>query len=240
MSARQPLHEWALAPEEAARLQRQLRARVVLMAPARPPQTVAGADVAIDTDREEGVAGVIVYRYPDLQEIERRWARQRISFPYIPGLLAFREIPLLLDAFAQLRTAPDIVLVDGQGIAHPRGLGIASHLGLWLECATIGCAKSLLVGEYEEPAPAAGSRTPLVFKGEIVGAVVRTRDRVQPVFVSPGHRMDLDGAVRLVLDCCDGYRIPKPTRQADQFVAEVKVGRSPGAAPVETQASFDF
>jgi len=225
-------------PEEAIRLQSRLRGRLILTAPDHPPQTVAGADLAIDTEREEGVAGVIVYRYPGLQEIERRWARRPIAFPYIPGLLAFREIPVLLDAFDQLHTVPDVVLVDGQGIAHPRGLGIASHLGLWLGCATIGCAKSRLVGEHEEPALAAGSHTPLVLNGGVVGAVLRTRDRVQPIFVSPGHLIDLDGSIQVALGCCDGYRIPKPTREADHFVEEVKLGRLP--RPVERQASFDF
>ncbi len=232
------LHRWDLVPQEAIALQESLRHRVVLSATARAPQTIAGADIAIDTVGNEGIAGVVVYRYPDLQEVERQSARRRIDFPYIPGLLAFREIPILLEAFSRLQVLPDLVLVDGQGVAHPRGLGIASHLGLWLERPTIGCAKSRLVGEYDEPLPSAGSRTPLRLHGRVVGAVLRTRDRVQPIFVSPGHLIDLEGAVRVVLACCDGFRIPKPTREADRYVGEVKIGRTPHAP--DTQPTFSF
>ncbi len=232
------LHRWDLAPQEAIALQESLRHRVVLASMARAPQTIAGADIAIDTVGNEGIAGVVVYRYPDLQEVERQSARRRIDFPYIPGLLAFREIPILLEAFSRFQVLPELVLVDGQGIAHPRGFGIASHLGLWLERPTIGCAKSRLVGEYDEPSPSAGSRTPLRLHGRVVGAVLRTRDRVQPIFVSPGHLIDLEGAVRVVRTCCDGLRIPKPTREADRYVGEVKIGRAPHAP--DTQPTFGF
>ena len=137
-----------------------------------------------------------------------------LTMPYVPGLLSFRELPLVLTAWDRLRQKPDLVLVDGHGIAHPRGLGIASHLGLAIDRPTIGCAKSILVGRHEPLAPARGSMAPLVHHGETVGYAVRTKDKVNPVFVSCGHRVSQETAVRWVLECARGYRLPEPTRQA--------------------------
>lgn len=212
-----------MTPAEAIRLQKRLAALVSVRDRFKKIRTIAGADIAVDDER--GFAGVIVYRYPELVEIERVSAVLPLRFPYVPGLLAFREGPILLRAFRRLKKKPDLVLLDGQGIAHPRRLGIASHIGLWLQMPTIGCAKSLLCGDYQEPGPQRGSHSPLMYKGETVGAVLRTRDRVKPIFVSPGHRVSIETAIRIALNCVSRFRIPKPTREADLFVASLKGNR---------------
>ena len=143
-------------------------------------------------------------------------------FPYVPGLLTFREAPVVLEAFAQLETMPDVIMFDGQGLAHPSRIGLASHLGLWLDVPSFGCAKSLFVGTFKEPGPKAGSATQLKDKGEVIGKVVRTRDGVKPVFVSVGHKIDLDSAVRWAMAAARGCRVPEPTRQADIFVNSLR------------------
>jgi deoxyribonuclease V len=227
-------HRWDLPPAEAALLQRALRARIQMQAGRRAIRTVAGADVALAAvgrdpraQREAlAYAGVIVYRFPSLLEVERQSAIRRVSFPYIPGLLAFREGPALLEALRKLRHKPDVLLFDAHGYSHPRRFGLACHLSLVLDVPGIGVAKSLLVGRFEPPAESAGAWSPLVDDGETIGGVLRTRSRVQPVYVSVGHRMDLQTAIELVLACCDGYRIPKPTREADHFVGQLKRGES--------------
>jgi deoxyribonuclease V len=149
-------------------------------------------------------------------------ARRRLRFPYVPGLLSFRESPVLLAAFARLRTEPDLILIDGQGRAHPRRFGIACHIGILFDKPTIGCAKSRLVGEHQEPGNKAGSTTPLMLEGERIGVVLRTRDDVRPIYVTTGHRVSLDAAVGLVKQCMDGFRIPKPTREADHYVRDLR------------------
>lgn len=209
---------WNLAPREAVREQERLRERVILKDDFPPVRLVAGADLAFDPETDIAFAGVIVYRFPELQEVERRMARRKLRFPYVPGLLSFREGPVLLAAFARLRAEPDLILIDGHGVAHPRRFGIASHIGVLLDKPAIGCAKSLLVGEHAEPNAKVGSATPLVLDGERVGMVLRTRDRVKPIYVTPGHRISVDTAVELVKSCLDGFRIPKPTREADHYV----------------------
>ncbi len=213
---------WNLTPREAMRLQERLRERVVLEDKFGAIRTVAGADVAFDPRTNLAFAGVIVYRFPGLVEIERRKARRKLRFPYIPGLLSFRESPVLLAAFARLRAAPDLILIDGHGRAHPRLFGIACHIGVLFDKPTIGCAKSLLVGDHAEPGARQGSTAPLIFRGERVGTVLRTRENVNPIYVTQGHRMSLDSAVALVRQCLDGFRIPKPTREADHFVRELR------------------
>jgi deoxyribonuclease V len=205
------------------REQERLRERVILEDEFAPIRHVAGADLAFDPETEIAFAGVIVYRFPELVEVERRMARRKLRFPYVPGLLSFREGPVLLAAFARLRTEPDLILIDGHGRAHPRGFGIACHIGVLLDKPAIGCAKSLLVGEHDEPDARSGFRKPLWFKGERVGEVLRTRDRVRPLYVTAGHRVSLDSAVELVTQCCDGFRIPKPTREADRYVRELRL-----------------
>ena len=216
------LHPWNVSGREAIQIQRGLAAKVSLKNDFEGPNLIAGADIAIDEGRNEAVAGVIVFSFPDMKEVERSSARRKIQFPYVPGLLSFREAPALLAAIEKLQCEPDIFMFDGQGIAHPRGLGLASHLGLALDKAAIGCAKSVLVGEFQGPGQKKGSRSPLVYKEKNVGFALRSRDGVKPVFVSPGHKIDLESSVRLVLRCCDGVRIPKPTRAADHWVGELK------------------
>ena len=218
------LHRWNVTPREAARIQLRLRERVELQDRLPRIASVAGTDVALDLQRGRAIAGVIVYRFPEMVEIERVWAERRLTFPYVPGLLSFREIPVLLKALARLRYTPDVIFCDGQGYAHPRRFGIACHLGVLLDCPTIGCAKSILVGMAEEPGQKPGAWTPLVDGGEVVGAVLRTREAVKPVYISQGHRISLGRAIELVRAVSDGFRIPKPTREADHFVEAVKRG----------------
>jgi len=223
-------HRWRVTPREAIAIQQRLRRRVTLAPLRRSVHLVAGADLAIDEERQWGVAGIIVYQWSassgTLHEIERASTTGPIRFPYIPGLLSFRELPLLLRAYRKLHRRPDLLICDGQGIAHPRGLGIASHLGVLLDLPTIGCAKSRLIGSHRQPGERAGSFTPLHHGRCRIGSVVRSRTHVRPLFVSPGHGMTLAQAVRWTLDCCDGYRLPKPTREADRFVAQLKRRRN--------------
>jgi deoxyribonuclease V len=213
---------WKLTPREAIRLQARLRERVVLKDSFRRIRFVAGADIAFDPATDMAFGGVIVYRYPSLEEIERRMARRKLQFPYVPGLLSFREIPILMAAFRRLKTEPDLLLIDGHGRAHPRLFGLACHIGVLFDKPAIGCAKSLLVGEAGEPAAKAGSVAPLDFLGERVGTVLRTRDNTRPIYVTQGHRISLPMAVEVVRHCLDGYRIPRPTREADHYVRDLR------------------
>ncbi len=215
-----------MTPKEAAAIQRELRGRVVLDDDLGMVRLVAGADIALDLRERLGIGGVVVYTMPRLEEVERRTAICPLTFPYIPGLLAFREAPVLLEVFAQLEAEPDVVMFDAHGLAHPRRMGLACHLGLVLDVPAIGCAKSVLVGAFDEPPAEKGAWTPLVHDGETVGAAVRTRDRVKPVYVSQGHRISLSRAIALTLACTDGTRIPKPTREADRLVGALKRART--------------
>jgi deoxyribonuclease V len=217
-----PLHPWDLEPAKAVTLQRELAGQVDVRTPLTHCELVAGADVSYARFSNRFFAGVVVVRLSDGETVEKQGAVRETPFPYIPGLLSFREAPALLEAFARLETVPDAVMFDGQGIAHPRRLGIASHLGLWLGLPTIGCAKSLLVGKFRDPGLKAGSVSPLVVGGEVVGNVVRTKDAVKPVYVSAGHRIDLPSAVKVVLESCRGYRLPEPTRRAHLYVNELR------------------
>ncbi len=231
-------HRWDVAPKDAARLQLELRSRLKKQKDVGAIRTVAGADIALapvggaagrPVGREAvAYGGVIVYSFPELQELERQSAQCEVSFPYVPGLLVFREGPVLLEVFARLRTEPDLLLFDAHGYSHPRRFGLACHLSVVLDTPGIGVAKSLLVGHYQEPPDQVGAWTPLVDAEESIGAVVRTRVGVQPIFVSIGHRVDLKSAIELTLACTDGYRIPKPTREADHFVAQLKRGAGVG------------
>ncbi len=213
---------WDVIPTEAIRIQKKLQAKVCLENKFSRIRLVAGCDIAIDAEKKLGYGGVIVYSYPDFNEIERKGTVADLRFPYIPGLLSFREAPVLLSAMSLLETEPDLFIFDGHGIAHPRGLGIASHMGLILNKPTLGCAKSLLCGTYNEPKAMMGSISPLEYKGSLVGNVLRTRNKVSPVFVSAGHKIDLPTATKILFESCDGYRIPKPTREADRFVGQLK------------------
>lgn len=216
------LHRWDVTPAEARRIQDHLRARVARRDRLPRIRRVAGADCAFDLRRGRAIAGVVVYRFPELEELERASAVRPLTFPYVPGLLSFREVPALLAAFARLRHAPDLVFCDGQGYAHPRRFGLACHLGLLLDRPTIGCAKSRLIGEEKMPPREAGRWTPLTDAGEVIGAVLRTRCGARPIYVSIGHGISLARAVALTLAVTDGYRIPRPTREADHFVAALR------------------
>jgi deoxyribonuclease V len=232
------LHPWDVTPKQAMQIQNQLRNKVSVEICPGATCLVAGADICLDEEKKKGFAGVIVYKFPELVEVERQWAERPLTFPYIPGLLAFREAPILLEAFANLRTEPHVVIFDGQGIAHPRRFGIASHMGVIIDKPTIGCAKSLLTGTYEEPGERAGDSSPLMDGEEVIGLVLRTRDGVNPIFISIGHRIDLENCKRIILQCCDGVRIPKPTREADHFVARLKAGERPTQQPDDSQLAL--
>lgn len=216
-------HSWKVSPQEAIRIQEKLRKRLKLRAPKAPFKTVAGADVSYSRTDEKLFAAFLIFSYPDLTLLETAAARGRSSFPYIPGLLSFREAPILLKAFSKLERHPDVILIDGQGIAHPRSMGIATHLGLLLDLPSIGCAKSRLYGKEAEPGPEQGSFVPLLEGEQTLGMIVRTRTGVKPVYVSPGHRMDMEDSVKTVLSLCRGYRIPEPLRQAHILVNQLRV-----------------
>jgi len=206
----------------AVRRQLELRDRLVLRGGPRRVRRVAGADLSYDRGSDRFFAAVVVLELPGLEVVEEATAKGRSPFPYIPGLLSFREGPLLVRAFRRLKERPDLAIFDGHGIAHMRGFGIACHLGLLLDLPSVGCAKSRLVGEHGEPGRRVGASAPLVHEGRRVGAVVRTRRGTKPVFVSPGHRISIPAAVRRVLECCAGYRLPEPTRQAHLLANRIR------------------
>jgi deoxyribonuclease V len=208
------LHLWNLPPQEAIAVQDRLCVKICEKALSKPVKTVAGADASYSPQGRRVHAAVLVYTFPDLDLTDQAFASDTVYFPYVPGLLSFREAPVLAKAFRKIRVEPDVIIFDGQGIAHPRGLGLASHMGLMLDCPTIGCAKTRLVGAHPPPGKDKGNTAPLTYQGRIVGGVVRTRKNVKPVFVSPGHAITLAEAIGLVLDCCRGYRLPEPIRQA--------------------------
>jgi deoxyribonuclease V len=219
-----PLHDWDVTPREAVELQKSLRERVRLAPLARPVETIAGTDISFNKFEPTVYAGIVVLRLPSLEVVEEVGVVSETRFPYVPGLLSFRETPSVLEAWAKLKCEPDAVMFDGQGLAHPRRVGIACHVGLLIERPTLGCAKSVLVGKYEEPPEERGAWSPMIDKGETVGAAVRTKNRVQPIFVSPGHLIDLPGAIQLTLDCDGGYRQPEPTRRAHHLVNALRRG----------------
>jgi deoxyribonuclease V len=234
------LHTWDLTAAGAVQLQRQLAQKVILSPIHSIPRFVAGLDCAFSTDKKRIIAAAVVLRWvarpsevrpkwtsltvevPEFEIVETAEAILDVRFPYVPGLLSFREAPACLEAIRKLRTIPDVVLADGQGIAHPRRLGLASHLGLFLDTPTIGCAKSRLIGEYGDVPSQKGASVPLLDKNERIGFVVRTRTNVNPLFISPGHKITHSQAVEIVLNCCTRYRLPEPTRLAHQKVSQLK------------------
>jgi len=210
------LHPWETSPTEARQIQREMAGRVSRESAIGELRLIAGADVAAGGRGRSARAAVVVLSYPALTLVETRTVELPLRFPYIPGLLSFRESPVLVQAFEQLEHTPDLVMVDGQGIAHPRRIGIASHLGLLLDLPTIGCAKSRLIGQHDEVGAEPGCWTPLIDEDEVIGAVVRTKAGARPLYISIGHKVDLDAAVSWVLGSCRGYRLPEPTRLADR------------------------
>jgi deoxyribonuclease V len=226
------LHDWDLSCAEARRVQVELADRVEFVPLEKEPQIIAGLDCAFSRDGTRTFAAAVVLRVIGLhggqpgrfefELVETATAHQETRFPYIPGLLSFREAPVCLEAVAKLTRQPDLFMIDGQGVAHPRRLGLASHLGLFFDKPTIGCAKSRLIGKFEEPGVEKGVWTPLRDGEETIGAVVRTRSRVKPVFVSVGHKCTLEDAIRVTLACVVRYRIPEPTRLAHQAVSKLR------------------
>ncbi len=221
------MHALDLSPAEARRLQGELASRVETGPPLSLDgvRYVAGADVS--TQGETAYATVAVLEFPALSVVEVQGFEAPLSFPYVPGLLASREIPSVARALEKVETDVDAVIFDAQGLAHPRRMGLASHLGLFLDVPSVGCAKSLLVGKYEEPGAEKRSATDLVHRGEVVGKVVRTREKVSPVFVSVGNHIDLASSAELVLACCTKYRLPEPTRQAHNAANRLRKGEDP-------------
>jgi deoxyribonuclease V len=213
-------HSWDMLPQDARRLQMKLAAHVIRENRLGTLKTVAGIDVGMKGDMV--CAAIVVLNFPKLDVAAQSTATRRITCPYIPGLLSFREGPVILDALDLLDRKPDLLIFDGQGIAHPCRLGIASHIGLHTDFPSIGCAKTRLCGQYQEPDVERGSHVPLMDHGETIGAIVRTRTNVKPVFVSIGHRVDLKTCIDIVLACCKGYRLPETTRKAHRLAEECK------------------
>ena len=207
-----------MSPRAAIRLQERLAGRVRVERFRGRLRFVAGLDVAFSPDSERCLAGVVVYDLRAGQAIEQQLAWRPVRFPYVPGLLSFREAPAALAALRKLRCEPDVFMFDAQGIAHPRRLGLAAHVGLLIDRPSLGCAKSLLCGDYDEPPRQAGRHSPLVHRNETIGAVLRTCTDIKPVFVSVGHRLTLTDAVRIVMQCVTRYRLPEPARLAHQLV----------------------
>lgn len=219
------MQAWNLSPKDAIALQKELTAKVRLIPLTKRPALVGGCDVSMNRFAKEGFAGFVTLTYPELIEIDHAVIKDTIPFPYIPGLLSFREIPMLMKAWENLTQKPDVLFVDGIGIAHPRRLGIASHLGIILDIPTIGVAKSVLIGRYEEPGDETGSTSDLIDPktGEVLGEALRTKRGVKPVFVSPGHLITLTEAVELARSCVVKHRLPEPTRFAHLRVNEYRV-----------------
>lgn len=219
------LHPWNLSPTEAVELQRQLAGRVVLQPPASlKVRRIAGADISTQKDSDLGWGGIVVLNAETLEPVARESATVPLSFPYVPGLLSFRELPVLAAVWEKLEARPDVLVFDGQGTAHPRRMGIACHGGLLFGVPSIGCAKSLLVGRHGPLGEERGATAEILHRGEVVGMAVRTRRGVQPVYVSPGHLMDLPTAVELVLRVSPRYREPETTRHAHRLVNAVRRG----------------
>ena len=215
--------DWSLSPREAVKLQARLAPTVVECPLPDAVRFVAGLDLAFTPDKRSCIAGVVLWDVLDERVLEQHFALTPVTFPYVPGLLSFREIPALLSVLKKLGGMPDVLMCDGQGVAHPRRFGLASHLGVLLDIPTVGCAKSRLIGTHDEPGPAKGDSVAAFRQGRsLIGRVLRTRDSVKPLYVSIGHKADIESACHLVLDCTIRYRLPEPTRLADRLVASAK------------------
>lgn len=208
------LHDWEVSVAQARELQLSLAKGVVTENGLINPRLIAGVDISAPDDQGVARGAVVVLRYPEFSIVEVEVVEGKITFPYIPGLLSFRESPLVLAACEKVRNVPDLVVVDGQGIAHPRRFGLASHVGLFLDLPTIGCAKSILCGQHRPVGEEVGSHSELFDNGELIGAALRTKLRVKPIYISVGHKIDLASALQWAINCCRGYRLPEPTRLA--------------------------
>jgi deoxyribonuclease V len=212
-----PLHSWNVSVEEAIQIQKAFKERIILKRTFSKVRTIGGGDVAYSKSGNLLFGAIVVLSFPDMEILDMATANGKISFPYIPGLLSFREGPILIKTFQNLKLKPDVMIYDGQGIAHPRGMGLASHMGLWLDLPSIGCAKTPLLDEFISPGPSRRSFEWIRKEGKKVGAVLRTKEKVKPLFISPGHRIDLSTSIQLILQCCKRYRFPEPLRKAHQL-----------------------
>ncbi len=217
------LHSWNLSYSQAVDLQKRLACKVQFNPLKKPLKLIAGLDCAFSKDGKKIIAVVVVLKLPDFVSVETTSALRKVAFPYIPGLLSFREAPVCIAAVEKLKAEPDVFIIDGQGTAHPRRLGLAAHLGLFFDKPTIGCAKSRLTGYFEDPPPEKGAYSLLKDKDEVIGAVVRTRTNVKPVFISVGNKCRLDDAIKITLGCTTKYRLPEPTRLAHQLVSKLRL-----------------
>ena len=230
------MHNWQVSLAEASDIQRRLAAQVSRTSNITTPCFIAGVDISVNKVQDMANGAVVVLSYPELRLVETKAAQGKLAIPYIPGFLSFREAPLILAACERLTVTPDLILVDGQGIAHPRRLGLASHLGLFLNTPTIGCAKSVLCGRHEVPGDEPGSYAEIIDNGETIGVALRTRLRVKPIYVSIGHKVDLQSAIYWVLECCRGYRLPEPTRLAHLAAGgNLKPEKGSGTAEASSQ-----
>lgn len=217
------LHSWSVSPKRAATIQKELAARVIRVGSLPNIKLVAGADLAFSPDRTKCVAGVVIWDMRTNTVVEQRVAVRPVRFPYVPGLLSFREAPAVLAAIRMIRMQPDVFMFDGQGYAHPRRFGLACHLGVQIDRPSIGCAKSVLIGRYRNLARAKGSTAPMIDNHERVALALRSRDSVKPVYVSVGHLLSLEAAAKITLACCTRFRLPEPTRLADKLVTEERL-----------------
>jgi len=226
-------HTWNVTPKEAIAIQHELRKKLSQEPMGKMPRLIAGADVSLNLYSTTIYAGIIVLSFPEFKVVDHTLFKGETKFPYIPGLLSFREIPALLECWNKLKTKPDMVMVDGHGIAHPRRLGIAAHFGVLADVPTLGCAKNILYGDYELPAPEAGSFSEIVVDAdktggtnehERLGYAFRSKKNVKPVFISPGHKMSLEESLAIAKECVRGYRLPEPTRQAHLLVNQFRTG----------------
>ena len=218
-----PLHSWKVNVKQAIRIQESLKDRVILKNRFLQVKTIGGGDVAY-SKKGRLLGAIVVLSFSKMEAVDIAMANGKISFPYIPGLLSFREGAILIKAFQQLKIKPDLMIYDGQGIAHPRGFGLASHLGLWLDLPSIGCAKTPLLDEFISPGPLRGGFELIQREGKEVGAVLRTKDKIKPLFISSGHRIDLLTSIQIILTACLGFRMPEPLRRAHQLSREMMHG----------------
>ncbi len=220
------LHHWVDEPSKAIEIQKSLASRIILEGKSNVRlTTIAGVDVSGVSSVGPVWAAAVVIKLPQFDIVERSFAVSTVNLPYVPGLLSFRELPVILEALKKLQTVPDLIICDGQGLAHPRFFGLACHLGLWVNLPTVGCAKSRLIGKAPDPGINAGDYELLEYKDRTVGLILRTRTRVKPVYVSPGHLIDVDGSRRVIMSCCNGRRLPEPTRLAHLAVNSYRKGK---------------